>query len=85
LDSKGQVRAETLDDEFDVATLAVGPSVEQAPAITRSISLHIPSGLDVGTYNVCASIRNNRGPYRLPITEWTDERGRYRLGSISIA
>jgi hypothetical protein len=84
-DSKGQLRAETLDKEFDVATLAVGPSVEQAPAVTRSISLHIPSALDAGTYNVCASILNGRGPYRLPITEWSDDHGRYRLGSISIA
>jgi hypothetical protein len=84
VDSSGQLRVETLDKEFDVADLAVGPSVEQAPAITRNISLRIPSGLDAGTYNVCVSIRNGRGPYRLPITEWFDEHGRYLLGSITI-
>ena len=84
LDSKGQVRAEMPDDKFDVAALTVGPSVEQAPSVSRSISLQIPSGVDAGTYNVCASIRNSRGPYRLPITEWSDEQRRYRLGSVSI-
>jgi hypothetical protein len=84
VDSSGQLRAETLDKEFDVANLAVGPSVEQAPAITRNISLHIPFELDAGTYNLCASIRSSRGQYRLPITEWSDEHGRYLLGPVSI-
>lgn len=84
VDSTGEIKTETVDDEFDVAALAVGPSVEQAPPVTRSISLHIPSNLDAGTYSVCASIRNSRGPYCLPITEWCDGGGRYRLGSISI-
>lgn len=81
---RGQLMVETLDKEFDVGNLAVGPSVEQAPTATRRISLHIPSGLDAGTYNVCTSIRNSCGTYRLPLTEWCDEHGRYRLGFVSI-
>lgn len=85
LDSKGRLKAEALDTEFDVAALVPGPSVEQAPTVARSISLPIPSGLDAGVYNICVSIRGSRGPYRLPIAEWSDEQGRYRLGSISIA
>jgi hypothetical protein len=84
VDSKGEIRVETLDGEFDVANLVVGPSVEQAPTIKRRISLNIPSSLDAGTYNVCASIRSSRGPYRLPITERSDEHGHYRLGSVVI-
>ena len=85
LDSEGVVKAEILDEEFDVAGLSVGPSVEQAPPVTRNIPLHIPPGLDTGAYNICVSILNDRAPYRLPITEWSDGHGRYRIGSVSIA
>lgn len=85
MDSEGQLKAETLDEAFDVSDLSVGPSVEQAPTVARSIHLPLPPGLNPGGYNVCASISNRHGPYRLPISEWSDGRGRYRLGSVSVS
>lgn len=81
----GRLGAETLDEAFDVANLSVGPSVEQAPAVARRVQLRIPAELNPGNYNVCVSITNRHGPYRLPITEWSDGHGRYRLGSVSVS
>ncbi|HEY4357771.1 MAG TPA: DUF4832 domain-containing protein [Acidobacteriaceae bacterium] len=84
VDSSGKVNAETFDKEFDVAHLGVGPSVDQAPLVTRNISMRIPPGSHAGAYNICVSILSSRGPYRLPITEWSDEHRRYRIGAVSV-
>jgi hypothetical protein len=83
IDPNGKIISSKVDDAFDVKSLEVGPSVEQAAITPRDVELRVPGSLAAGEYSVCVSVgdRDGKPVYALPISEYNSGL-RYRLGKM---